>query len=69
MFFVVQDDLIVASCSSVSEAKAVISDLRESQKIALLSKRKILRAFLKKNIPLNTSDFKIVTEVQTNEVF
>lgn len=64
MFYVVQDDVIVSQFDTVEDCNSFISDTLQTQKIALLSRKKIMKAFFKKNVPLNLSQFRIFTEVK-----
>lgn len=58
-FIVIQDDVVVARCASVADAIAASKALAEKQRLKLMLNKRLLKKFLKKNLPLNTSDFQI----------
>lgn len=58
-YIVIQDDVVVAYANSKADAETAVSVLAEKQKLKLMLNKKLLKKFLKKNLPLNTSDFKI----------
>lgn len=63
-FYVVKDDLVAAGpFETVSDAESAAHELRETQKLLLLTSRRVLKLF-KKGVPLNLSDYSIVCVVK-----
>lgn len=58
-FVVIQDDVVVAYAMTKSDAESAAAALAEKQKLRLMLNKRLLKKFLKKNLPLNTSEFKI----------
>lgn len=49
-FLVVKDHRVIRECSTLDQAKLVIEDLRQTEKIAFLLKNKLFKKLIKKGI-------------------
>lgn len=65
-FIVIKDDIVIGSFDTIDEAKACILDDSEKQKLSLLMSKKLLKRFLKKNIPLNLSNYFVAVLQEVN---
>lgn len=63
-FLVIQDDVVLARCDSLADAKVAVEELKKRQEIKLMLNKKLAKRFLKKNIPFNTSSFIIANVVE-----
>lgn len=62
-FLVVKDHRVIRECSTLEQAKLVIEDLRQTEKISFLLKNKLFKKLIKKGIfHIRLSDY-YVTKV------
>lgn len=64
VFLVIKNEVVIATASTVVEAREKIKSDQEVDKLSLMLKRRLLKKLLKKNLPLNSSKYQIAEVIE-----